>query len=60
MLSKELDRKANEKAGYAQQNQRPNVNVKYEDAWLCKELDTLVVERDVSHRQRGKAPNIAA
>jgi hypothetical protein len=47
-LSKELDHKTNENTGYAQQDKRPKVNVIQVYAMLPKELDTLVIECNVS------------
>ena len=53
MLSKELDREAEQHAGHGQQDQRPEWNaVDFEEtAWLLEELDALVVERDVCRRE---------
>jgi hypothetical protein len=50
MLPKELDSKANKHTGDTQQYQWPKVNVKQEEICLPKELDTLIIECNVSSR----------
>ena len=42
--------------GHGEQDQRPDVDVEYEEARLLEELDALVVEGDVCHcEQRGQS-----
>jgi hypothetical protein len=56
MLSKELDREADQHTGHGEQDQRLDVDVEYEEARLLEELDALVVERDVCRcEQRGQS-----